>query len=514
MSVIEETEPGAEAPRRAGRREWLGLGVLSLAVMMITFDMFVLLLALPGLSAEMRPSTTEQLWILDVYGFMVGGFLITMGTLGDRIGRRRLLMIGAACFAVASVFSAFSSTPETLIAARALLGVAGATLAPSTLALLSTMFPDPRQMGAAVGIWAGGFTLGAILGPLVGGLLLARFWWGSVFLLGVPVMALLLALAPFLVPEFRNPEAGRLDLISVLQSLLGMLALIYTLKETARYGWQPAPVAVGVAGLVLGALFVRRQLRLPDPLLDLRLFRGRSFSVMLGGLLLYGLVGASSMLYLTQYLQSVAGMTPMRAAVCLLPGMVAATVGATVSPTLARWIRPAYLIGFGVLGVAAVFAWFTQVDTTSGVAVLVVGFVIIGLCEGPLLSLGTNLVVAGAPPEKAGSSSSMAQVANEAGAALGIAVMGSVGAAVYAGRMAADAPDGLPAGAAATVQENIANAVSVASALPEPLGGTLLAVSREAFTSGMNVFAAVAAGVLVMAAIFILTLLRHVPRTT
>ena len=500
-----------EAPTRAGRREWTGLAVLSLAVTMITFDMFVLLLALPDLSADLRPTSVEQLWILDIYGFLVGGFLVTMGTLGDRIGRRRLLMIGAACFAVASVVSAFATSPGMLIASRALLGIAGATLAPSTLALISNMFRDPRQMGVAIGIWAGGFTLGAILGPIVGGLMLEHFWWGSVFLIGVPVMLVPLVLGRFLVPEFKDPNPGRLDLASVALSLAAMLAFSYGLKEVARDGWQPSPTVVGLAGLCLGVVFARRQLRLPNPLLDLALFRDRTVATMLAGLLMYGIIGASSMLFITQSLQSVSGLTPLGAALCLLPGMVVATVSATVAPVLAQRIRPAYLIGYGILGVAAVFVWFTRLDAHSSPVHLVVGFAIMGLCEGPLVSLGTSLVVGGAPPEKAGQSSSMAQTANEAGAALGVAIMGSIGAAVYAARLSV--PAGLSDDVAARATENLASAVAEGTAQGGPLGGQLVAAARDAYAASLNVFGALGAGLLVVAALFVLTRLRHVPPT-
>jgi DHA2 family multidrug resistance protein-like MFS transporter len=495
----------------AGARQWAGLAVLTLAVLMVTFDMFVLLLALPGLSADLRPSAVEQLWILDVYGFVVAGFLVTMGMLGDRIGRRKLLMTGAACFAVASLASAFATSPEMLVVLRALLGVAGATLAPSTLSLISSMFRDPRQRGIAVGVWASGFTVGAMLGPVVGGVLLAHFWWGSVFLLGVPVMVLLLVLCPFLVPEFRNPGAGRPDLGSAVLSLGAMLAVTYTLKQTARYGWHPAPLLVGAAGAGLGVLFLRRQRHLADPVLDTALFRDRSFSVLLTGLLLFGVVGAASMVFITQFLQSVSGMTPLRAALCMVPGMVAGTISTTVAPVLGRRVRPARLIGWSVLGVAVAYAMFTRLDADSSPAVLIAGFGIVGLCQGPLLALGVGMVVGAAPPEKAGSSSSMAQIANETGASLGIAVMGSVGAAVYAARLASDLPPGVPGPAAAAAQESLAMAVAVAPDLPPQQAAELLAAARNAFTDGMNVFAAISVGVLAVVAVLVMTLLGHVP---
>jgi MFS transporter, DHA2 family, multidrug resistance protein len=502
-----------EAPPRAGRREWGGLAVLSLATLMITFDMFVLLLALPDMSADLRPSSTQQLWILDIYGFLVGGFLVTMGTVGDRIGRRKLLMIGAASFLVASLISAYAPTPELLIAARALLGIAGATLAPSTLALLSNMFRDPKQMGAAVGVWAGSFTLGAILGPVIGGVVLAHFWWGSVFLLGVPVMLLLLILAPMLVPESKDPDAGKIDWTSAGLSLAAMLAFIYGLKETARHGFETLPVLIGLAGLAIGVQFVRRQRRMTNPMLDLKLFKNRSFSTMLIGLLLYGIVGASSMMFITQHFQSVSGLTPLKAALCLLPGMIVATISAMVSPILAQRIRPAYLIGYGLIGVVAAFAWFSQVDANSGPLMLIIGFAVIGLCDGPLVSLGTNLVVGAAPPEKAGSSSSMAQTANEAGASLGVALLGSLGTAVYANEMADRMPANVPADAANAASENVATAVAVGESLPGDVGGSLIAVARDAYSDGMGVFATVSAVVLTIAAVFIITQLKHVPPT-
>ncbi len=498
---------------RAGRREWTALAVLCLAAMVVTFDMFVLLLALPDLSADLRPSTVEQLWILDIYGFLVGGFLVTAGTLGDRIGRRRLLLVGAGCFAVASVLCAYATSPELLIAGRALLGLAGATLAPSTLALISTMFADPVQRGQAIGIWSGSFALGAILGPVVGGLMLAHFWWGAVFLLAVPVMVLLLVLAPVLVTEYRVPDAGKLDLTSAALSLVAMLAFIYCVKELSRYGFGPGPVLIGLLGLAAGVAFVRRQLRLTDPLVDLGMFRHRSFGTMLVGLLLYGLVGASCLLFLTQYFQSVAELTALQAALCLLPGMVVATASSVVAPMLARHIRPALLIGYGLLGVVAVFVWFSQVESHSGPVPLIIGYAVIGLCDGPLVSLGTGLVVGAAPPAKAGQSSSLAQVANEAGAALGVALLGSVGAGVYRHQFDAAPPAEVPADSVDAAREGVASASAEAATLPDPASAELLTAARNAFTDGFNVFGGVSAVLVLAAAVLVLVTLRGIPPT-
>jgi DHA2 family multidrug resistance protein-like MFS transporter len=500
-------------PPRAGRRQWAGLAVLSLAAMLVTFDLLVLLLALPGLSADLRPSTVEQLWILDIYGFMVGGFLVTMGTLGDRIGRRRLLMIGAVCFGVASLLSAYAVSPAMLIVARALLGIAGATLAPSTLALISNMFQDRTQMSQAIGIWASAFALGAILGPIVGGFLLAHFWWGSVFLLAVPVMVILVVLIPILLPEFKNPNAGKLDLTSAALSVGAMLSVIYCIKELSRHGVRPVPLAIGLLGVALGIVFARRQLRLADPMLDLAMFRNRSFSTMVVGLLLYGLVSASCMLFITQSFQSVSGLTPLQAALCLLPGMVLTTAGSMVAPIIARRVKPAYLIGFSLVGVLLAYASFALLRPDSGPLPLIIGFAVIVMLQAPLVSLGTGLAVGAAPPEKAGQSSSVVQVSNEAGAALGVALLGSIGALVYRGQLGGALPAGVPAGSADAARENVAGAVSEAANLPDPVGAGLLTAAREAFTSSLNVFGLICAVIVLAVAVLVVVTLRHLAPT-
>jgi DHA2 family multidrug resistance protein-like MFS transporter len=300
--------------RRAGRRTWIGLAVLALPCLLYAMDLTVLNLAVPHLSADLQPSSTRLLWIVDIYGFLVAGSLVTMGTLGDRIGRRRLLLIGAAAFGAASVLAAWSTSAQMLIAARALLGVAGATVAPSTLSLIRTMFLDPRQRTVAVSVWITSFSVGGAIGPLLGGVLLEWFWWGSVFLLAVPVMALLLVLGPLLLPEFRDPQAGRLDLLSAALSVAAVLAVIYGLKRLAQdgLGWPPALWIL--AGLAVGVAFVRRQQRQADPLLDLRLFRNPAFSAALTTNLLSFFVGFGALLFIAQYLQLVLGYPRLRPA--------------------------------------------------------------------------------------------------------------------------------------------------------------------------------------------------------
>ena len=301
----------ASSPSKAGAREWLGLALLALPTILLGLDLTLLYLALPPLAADLQPTSTQSLWIMDAYGFMIAGFLITMGTLGDQIGRCKLLMIGAAAFAVASVFAAFSTSAIMLIAARAALGIAGATLMPSTLALISNLFADPRERALGFGIWATMFALGMAMGPVVGGALLEQFWWGAAFQLAVPIVVLLLILAPILLPEYRAPNAGRIDLVSVALSLAAMLPVIYGIKQIAKYGFAPAAITAILVGIGVAVLFVRRQKKLSDPLLDMSLFGNRAFSVALI-VLLFGLIAVGgTMLLVTQYLQLVAGFSPL-----------------------------------------------------------------------------------------------------------------------------------------------------------------------------------------------------------
>jgi MFS transporter, DHA2 family, multidrug resistance protein len=495
-------------PERAGRREWVGLAILALPSLLVSIDLFVLLLAMPRLTADLAPSSTQQLWILDAYGFLLSGFLITMGTLGDRIGRRRLLLIGAAGFGGASVLAAYSTSPAMLIAARALLGIAGATLAPSTLSLISTMFRDPRQRSMAIGVWLVSLMGGTVVGPVVGGAMLGHFWWGSVFLLGVPAMVLLLALGPVLLPEYRAPQAGRLDLASVGLSLAAILPIIYGLKELARHGWQPLPAAAVAVGLWSGFHFVRRQRRLADPLLDLRLFANPAFSTALGGMLLNTMLPGATMVFITQYLQLVEGFSPLRAGLWMLPTVAAAMASFQLSPLLARSVRPAHLIAAGMLVSVAGLLLVTRAGATSGLAAVVTGLALINIGAGPLVTLGTNLVIGSAPPERAGSAAAMSQTSNEFGFALGIAVMGTIGTAVY--RHQVTVPAGVPAGAASATQDSLAGATAAAEHLPDQVAAALLAPAREAFATGMHAVAAISAVLLVGVAVLAMAMLRDV----
>jgi DHA2 family multidrug resistance protein-like MFS transporter len=501
--------PGTEqAATKAGRREWIGLSVLALACLLYVMDLTVLHLAVPAISADLQPTSAQLLWIIDIYGFFVAGSLVTMGTLGDRIGRRKLLLIGAAAFGVVSLLAAFSTSAEMLIASRALLGIAGATLAPSTLSLIFHMFQDPQQRSVAIGVWIGSFSAGSAIGPVLGGLMLEYFWWGSVFLLALPVMGALLLLGPRVLPEYRDPDAGKLDIPSAALSVVAVLAVIFGLKEIAQSGFGPIPAVAIVVGLVVGALWVRRQTQLADPMIDVRLFRIRAFSGALSVNFLAIFVAVGYFLYVAQYLQLVLGLSPLEAGLWSLPSAVGFIVGSQLAPRIVQRVRPAYLIGGG-LGVAAVgLAVLTQVGVSGGLAPLVASSVVISLGFGPVFGLTTELIVGSAPPERAGAASGISETASELGGALGISVLGSIGVAIYRGDLANRIPSGVPAEAAAAARDTLGGAVAVATQLPSALGAGLLDASRDAFVHGLNVTSGIATIVAVGLAVVSVVALR------
>lgn len=506
-----EINTGAE--HRAGRREWIGLAVLALPTLLLALDLSVLYLALPSLSKDLGAGAVEQLWITDIYGFMTAGFLVTMGTLGDRIGRRKLLLIGAVVFGAASTLAAFAGSPATLIIARAVMGVAGATLMPSTLALISNMFRDPRQRGVGIAVWMSCFMGGAAIGPVVGGLLLVRFWWGSVFLLGIPVMLVLLAIGPALLPEYRDTHAGRLDLVSVALSLAAILPVVYGFKEIAR---DPGvvPILVLLFGAAIGVVFVLRQRSLESPLLDVRLFGNRAFSAALV-VLMFGVAAQGGvMLLVTQQLQLVQGLSPLSAGLWLVPSSLAMVAGSLLAPLVARRIRPGIAVAGGMLLAAAGFVVLALLSATSGLSPLVIGVVAIFLGVGVMGALTQDLVVGSVPPEKAGSAASLSQTSGDFGIAFGVAALGSIGTAVYSAQMDEGVLTGVTPDVAATARESIAGAIAAAGNLPSNLAGPLLVSARNAFTVGLNIAAIAGAVVVVGLAVLSAIALRRVPPTT
>lgn len=492
--------------QEATHREWLGLAVLALPLLVLALDVSILYLAAPALSADLAASATEQLWILDSYGFLIAGFLLTMGTLGDRIGRRRLLLIGAAAFAVASVLAAFAPTAGALIAARAMLGIAGATLMPSTLALISTMFPDPGRRSFAIAVWMTTFSGGTAAGPIVGGLLLEHFWWGSVFLLGMPFMVLLLVLGPRLLPEHREDGPRRpVDLVSVALSLAAMLPVVGAVKHTAAHGPGLVTSAVLLAGVGAGVLFVRRQHRLADPMLDLTLFRRRAF-VAAVALLFLGLLAMNGMNFLLpQFLQFVGGLDPLAAGIALLPIAVITVVGALATPAAAaRWGRTPLLAGGTVLAtLGAVGVALVAPTGAAGAVVALVGVTVLGVM--PAGVLGTDLVVGSVPPARAGGAAAISETSGELGVALGVAALGSVLTAVYTARVGST----LPPEVATAASEGVAPATALAAQLPAADGAAVRDAALAAFAEGVGAVGWAAAALSAVSVVLVLTVLRE-----
>ncbi|MER6916231.1 MFS transporter [Streptomyces sp. NPDC000594] len=484
---------------------WLALSVLVLAVLLVAVDATVLGLATPFLSEDLEPTGTQLLWIGDVYSFVIAGLLISMGSLGDRIGRKKLLLTGAVAFGAVSVLNAYATSPEMMIVARALLGVAGATLMPSTLALIRNLFPDPRERSLAVGFWGAAASAGAAVGPVVGGALLEHFWWGSVFLINLPVMAILVVVGVKLIPESRNPRPGPWDLISVGLSLVGMISVVYAIKETAVHGVSAGGMLAATLGATALTWFVRRQLTLPSPLLNVRLFHNRGFSgaVLADLLTILGLAGL--VFFLSQFLQLVQGRSPLEAGLIELPSAIGAVIAGLLAGHLARRtsVRGAVTAGLTAVGLALGAGVFATAGTTPAAmgAVLFVG----GFGAGLAFTVTADVILSSVPKEEAGAASAVSETAYELGAALGIALLGSVVTGVYRGFTV---PDAVPGETADAARESLAGAAQAAETLPAEQGAALLASARDAFLDGFHVAGAVGSVVLLATAVAAWFLLR------
>lgn len=491
-------------PALAGRREWTALGVLMLPLLLVSMDVSVLYFALPAIGADLRPSGTQQLWILDIYGFVLAGLLMTMGALGDRIGRRRLLLIGATAFGGASLLAAYADSAGTLIAARAVLGIGGATLMPSTMALLRTMFTDPGQRAKAIGLWSGVMTGGIALGSVMSGILVEHFWWGSVFLVNLPAMALLLLLGPVLLPESRNPTPGRFDWLSVPLSMAAVLPVIYGVKEIPSEGWHPLYVVSVTVGLLFAALFVHRQRTTGSPLIPPALLRGRGFTPALVLNLVASLAMMGSAIFTTQYLQSVLGMSPLAAALwSLLPSVFIGAAGPLTAQLVQQGADRGYVVAGGFAAMAAGFVLLALVGTDSLWLVLTAaGVLACGMVA--IMSQLTDLAMSAAPVDRAGTASALLETSAEFGGALGMAVLGSIGTAVYRHEIPATAPAG--------ARETLGGALATAGRLPGRTGEALIRTAREAFTSGMQGAAIAGAVLLVLAAVGAGVTLRRIGR--
>lgn len=497
-----------DAPR-VGARGWAALVVLMLPVLLVSVDNTVLSFALPEISIALAPTGAEQLWIIDVYPLVLAGLLVTMGTLGDRFGRRRMLLIGAIGFAAVSALAAFAPTAGLLIAARALLGFFGAMLMPSTLSLLRSIFQNRDQRRMAIAVWASAFSAGSALGPIVGGVLLEHFAWGSVFLIAVPVLIPLLIAAPLLVPESRDPNPGRIDLVSILLSMATMIPVVYAIKSLAVEGPSLKAGAWALLGLAMGYLFVRRQLRVTSPMLDMALFRRGSFSgaILVNLLSVVALVGF--LYFVSQHLQLVLGLSPMMAGFALVPGMLAMIVAGLSVVPISRRIPPHIVIPAGLAFSVAGYLIVAFTTHEHGVLPLIVAFVVLGIGIGAAETISNELILSSAPAAKAGAASAVSETAYELGAVLGTAVLGGIITAFYRGALVL--PDGLPADVAHAAGETLAGAYTAAQQLPAQLGTALWDAAAAAFGSGVMVTSLIGAGLVVVAGVIAAVTLRKAP---
>ncbi|TQK43398.1 DHA2 family multidrug resistance protein-like MFS transporter [Streptomyces sp. SLBN-118] len=502
-STVQRPSRTDETLYRPGR--WLALAVLVLAVLLVAVDATVLGLATPYLSEDLKPSGTQLLWIGDVYSFVIAGLLVSMGSLGDRIGRKKLLLIGAVAFGAVSVLNAYATTPEMMILARALLGVAGATLMPSTLALIRNIFHDPKERSLAIGIWGAMASAGAAVGPVVGGFLLEHFWWGSVFLINLPVMAVLVLVGIKLVPESKSPVSGPWDLASVALSLMGIVGVVYAIKAAATHGltWEAGAAALIGFGALYG--FVRRQLTLPAPLLDMRLFGHRGFSgaVLADLLTILGLSGL--VFFLSQFLQLVQGRGPFEAGLAELPAALGAVATGLIAGTVARRFSVRSVVAGGLAAVGLALAAMTLISQSTGYPLLGAALLFVGIGAGFSFTVTSDVILSSVPKEQAGAASAVSETAYELGAALGIALLGSVVTGVYRDFAS---PAGVPSATASAAHESLGGAVDAAAGLPHDQGAALVGAAQDAFVDGLRFATGVGAAVLLATAVAAWFLLR------
>lgn len=503
MNGYDTSGPRAD---RATHREWIGLAIIALPCILYAMDLTVLNLAVPSLSADLKPTAAQLLWIVDIYGFLAAGSLLIMGALGDRIGRRKLLLIGSASFGILSLLAAFARSAEMLILARALLGVAGATMAPSTLSLISNMFRDDRQRTFAVSVWVASFSFGGAIGPVIGGLILSHFWWGAVFLVPIPITALLLAVGPVWLPEHKTPNAGRLDILSAALSLAAVLPIVFGIKLVAEGGnlvWAASAIALGLA---LAVVFVRRQMELPDPLLDLRLFKRAAVTAALGINILDFFVGFGILVLVAQYLQLVLGLTPLEAGLWSIPAGIGFVVGSLSTSTALRLMRPAYVLGFGLALAAGGLALMAYATEMHSLILIVLGNVLFSIGSAPGIAIVADLVVSAAPKERSGAASALSETASEFGGALGIALLGSLTTLIYRSVLSIAMPTGVTVDTMETALRGIGAASSLAPSLGD--GGALLSAAQSAYTSAADITFLTAAAVMLVTAIVAVTMFR------
>jgi DHA2 family multidrug resistance protein-like MFS transporter len=507
-TTIQPRAVAANAGRaqRAGAREWTALAVLLLPVLLVAVDATVLSFALPSISEALQPSGTQLLWMIDIYSLVLAGLLVSMGSLADRVGRRRLLLIGSVGFAAVSVIAAYAPTASALIAARAALGFFGAMLMPSTLSLLRNIFVDRQQRRLAVAIWAAGFSGGAALGPIVGGFLLEHYWWGSAFLMAVPVLVLLLILAPIFVPESKDPTPGPVDVVSIGLSLVAMTPIVYAIKSIAHEGFTSFSMLLLIVGFAAGTAFVRRQLSRPQPMLDVRLFARSSFSgaVLANLLSVFSLVGF--LFFVSQHLQLVLGESPMQAGLILLPGLVVTIVAGLAVVPLVRRVTPRAVVAGGLLISAAGYGAVLLGAHQGSAAAIALAFVLLSLGIGAAETISNDVIISSVPAKKAGAASAISETAYELGAVLGTAVLGGILTAAYSAKVVV--PAGVSVADTVTATETLGGATAVAQQLPQSQSEQLLDSAQHAFGAGVGVTSVIAVVLMVAASVLVWVTLR------
>ncbi|MDP5227774.1 MULTISPECIES: MFS transporter [Arthrobacter] len=498
--------------RTAPWRKWTALALLMVPVLLVAVDNTALTFALPAITSALHASGVELLWIIDAYPLVLAALLVAMGNLGDRIGRRKLLMIGSTGFGLASIAAAFSPTAGALIAGRAALGLFGATLMPSTLSLIRNIFTDANQRRLAIAIWAAVFSGGAAVGPILGGWLVDHFWWGAVLIAPAVLLIPLLAFGTKLIPESKDSSPHPVDLPSILLSILAMGPLAIAIKELTVHGLQPLPIALAFFGVGMGVVFVRRQLRIPYPMLDMSLFANPVFSTSISANVLSFTSMTGFIFFFSQHLQLVTGLTPLDAGLLMLPASVATIIAGLASVPLVRAVRPGLVVAGGLFLSTAAYFLVALLGEAVGMPVYLLAVYLLSIGIGAAETISNDLIMSSVPAEKAGAASAISETGYEFGALLGTAVLGSILTASYQQHLRL--PAGLSDTDASAARETLAGAVDVAHRVGGELGAQLTTTAQHAFDSGVTVTAAI--GALLMAAVTVAAAvgLRKAPRAT
>ncbi|MFD9391614.1 MFS transporter [Streptomyces sp. NPDC060000] len=504
------TTTAAAALRRrtagAGAHRWVVLVVLCVSLLLVAVDATVLHVAVPAVTEDLRPGAIELLWIVDTYPLVCASLLILFGTLGDRVGRRRILLLGYALFGVASALAAFAGSAQTLILARALLGVGGAMIMPATLSILRQVFPDRRERALAIGIWSAVAAVGAAIGPLLGGFLLEHFWWGSVFLVNIPLMLVSLPVGRLLLPESRGTSDGPWDVVGALMAAAGLFGVVLGVKQLGSGELGPLTVAPLLVGALLIVLFVRRQRRRRHPLVDLGMFGRRAFSTSVGCIVLAMLALVGLELIAAQYLQLVLGLSPLETGLRLLPLTFAAMAAGLAGARLLRQFGPRRMVCGGFVLTALAVLTLTAMGGSDNTGLLLFGFLLLGFGLETTLFAAYESMLSEAPPEQAGGAAAIGETSYQLGAGIGIALLGSVMNAAYAPGL--KSVPGVPASASDAAGHSLGEAYEVAGRLGGPAGAALRRAARDCFVHGLHVTLLVSAGLLLLGAVMALRLPR------